>query len=31
MVKGDMVRAGEFDKIKAMTKEAVDLVAEIRN
>lgn len=31
MVKGDMVKAGEFDKIKAMTKEAVDLVAEIRN
>lgn len=31
MVKGDMVRAGEFDKIKAMTKEVVDLVAEIRN
>ena len=30
MVKGDLVKAGEFDKIKAMTKEAVDLVAEIR-
>ena len=29
-VKGDLVKAGEFDKIKAMTKEAVDLVAEIR-
>lgn len=30
MVKGDLVKAGEFDKIKAMTKEAVELVAEIR-
>ena len=30
MVKGDMIAAGEFDKIKEMTKEAVDLVAEIR-
>ncbi len=30
MVKGDMIAAGEFDKIREMTKEAVDLVAEIR-
>lgn len=30
MVKGDMIKAGEFDKIKAMTQEAVKLVAEIR-
>lgn len=30
MVKGDLVKAGEFDKIKEMTKEAVELVAEIR-
>lgn len=30
MVKGDMVEAGEFDRIKELTKEAVDLVAEIR-
>jgi len=30
MVKGDMIEAGEFDKIKELTKEAVDLVAEIR-
>ncbi len=30
MVKGDMIKAGEFDKIKAMTQEAVNLVAEIR-
>jgi len=30
MVKGDMVTAGEFDKIKDMTAEAVQLVAEIR-
>ena len=30
MVKGDMVAAGEFDKIKEMTAEAVQLVAEIR-
>ena len=31
MVKGDLVKAGKFDKIKAMTEEAVKLVAEIRN
>lgn len=31
MVKGDLVRAGEFDKIKEMTKEAVALVKEIRS
>ena len=30
MVKGDMVAAGEFDKIKEMTTEAVALVKEIR-
>lgn len=31
MVKGDLVKAGKFDEIKAMTEEAVKLVAEIRN
>ena len=30
MVKGDLIKAGEFDKILAMTKEAVELVKEIR-
>lgn len=30
MVKGDMIKAGEFDKIKAMIEEAVNLVKEIR-
>ena len=30
MVKGDMIEAGEFDKIKVMTAEAVALVKEIR-
>lgn len=30
MVKGDMVEAGEFDKIREMTKEAVELAAKIR-
>ena len=30
MVKGDLVAAGEFDKIKEMTAEAVALVKEIR-
>ena len=30
MVKGDMIKAGEFDKIKEMTKEAVSLAKEIR-
>ncbi|MGI6095870.1 MAG: bifunctional 4-hydroxy-2-oxoglutarate aldolase/2-dehydro-3-deoxy-phosphogluconate aldolase [Lachnospiraceae bacterium] len=30
MVKGDLVKAGEFDKIQEMTAEAVKLVAEIR-
>ena len=29
--KGDLVKAGKFDEIKAMTEEAVKLVAEIRN
>lgn len=31
MVKGDLVKAGEFDKIKEMTAEAVALVKEIRS
>ncbi|EGG79399.1 hypothetical protein HMPREF0992_01044 [Lachnospiraceae bacterium 6_1_63FAA] len=31
MVKGDLVKAGKFDEIKAMAEEAVKLVAEIRN
>ncbi|MBQ9685145.1 MAG: bifunctional 4-hydroxy-2-oxoglutarate aldolase/2-dehydro-3-deoxy-phosphogluconate aldolase [Oscillospiraceae bacterium] len=30
MVKGDLIKAGEFDKIEEMTKEAVALVKEIR-
>lgn len=30
MVKGDLVKAGDFDKIKALTKEAKDLVKLIR-
>ena len=30
MVKGDLVKAGEFDKIKEMTAEAVKLVKDIR-
>ena len=30
MVKGELVEAGEFDKIKEMTAEAVALVKEIR-
>jgi len=30
MVKGDMIRNGEFDKIKELTKEAVELAASIR-
>ena len=30
MVKGDMIKAGEFDKICEMTKEAVALAKEIR-
>ncbi len=30
MVKGDLVRAGEFDKICELTKEAVALVKSIR-
>ena len=30
MVKGDMVKAGEFDKIREMTAEAVSLVKQIR-
>lgn len=30
MVKGDMIKAGEFDKIKQLTKEAVELAHSIR-
>ncbi len=30
MVKGDMIRNGEFDKIQELTKEAVELAASIR-
>lgn len=30
MVKGDLIKVGEFDKIREMTKEAVALAAEIR-
>lgn len=30
MVKGDLIRAGEFDKIRELTKEAVELAASIR-
>ncbi|MCQ2559057.1 MAG: bifunctional 4-hydroxy-2-oxoglutarate aldolase/2-dehydro-3-deoxy-phosphogluconate aldolase [Oscillospiraceae bacterium] len=30
MVKGDLIKAGEFDKIEEMTREAVSLVKEIR-
>ena len=30
MVKGDLVKAKEFDKIEALTKEAVELVKKIR-
>lgn len=30
MVKGDLVRAGEFDKIRELTKEAVELAKSIR-
>ena len=30
MVKGSLVEAGEFDKIEAMTKEAVEIVKEVR-
>lgn len=31
MVKGDLVKAGKFDEIKDLVKEAVELVADIRN
>ena len=31
MVKGDLVKAGKFDEIKALVEEAVQLVANIRN
>lgn len=30
MVKGDLVKAGEFDKIKDLVKEAVEIVKESR-
>ena len=30
MVKGDLVKAGDFDKIVELTKEAADIVKEIR-
>ena len=30
MVKGDLIKAGEFNKIREMTEEAVSLVKEIR-
>ena len=30
MVKGDMIRNGEFDKIRELAKEAVELAASIR-
>ena len=30
MVKNDLVEAGKFDEIKALTAEAVELVKEIR-
>lgn len=30
MVKGDLIKAGEFDKIKELVKEAVEIVKESR-
>ena len=30
MVKGDLIKAGEFDKIKEMTAEAVEVVKKAR-
>jgi 2-dehydro-3-deoxyphosphogluconate aldolase/(4S)-4-hydroxy-2-oxoglutarate aldolase len=30
MVKGDLIKAGEFDKIRELTKEAAALAKEIR-
>ena len=30
MVKGDLVKAGEFDKIREMVKESVEIVKESR-
>ena len=30
MVKGDLIKAGEFDKITELTKEAIELVKDIR-
>jgi 2-dehydro-3-deoxyphosphogluconate aldolase/(4S)-4-hydroxy-2-oxoglutarate aldolase len=31
MVKGDLIKAGEFDKIKEMTAEAKSIAASVRN
>lgn len=31
MVKGDLVKAGKFDEIRALTEEAIKMVSEIRN
>ena len=31
MVKGDLIRNGEFDRIRELTKEAAELAASIRN
>ncbi len=31
MVKGDLIRNGEFDRIRELTKEAVELAASVRN
>ena len=30
MVKGDLIKNGEFDKVEAMTKEAVAKLKEVR-
>ena len=30
MVKGDLIKAGDFDRIREMTREAVELVRSIR-
>lgn len=30
MVKGDLIKAGEFEKIRELTAEAVELVKKIR-
>ena len=31
MVKGDLIKAGDFQKIEELTREAVELVKEIRS